>query len=640
MSIFDDYLAQEQANSDVEMSLAEYLELCKNDPMAYAFPAQRMLKAIGTPVKIETRNDPRLSRIYGNKIINQYPAFESFYGMEEVIEQIVAYYTHAAQGLEERKQVLYLLGPVGGGKSSLAERLKQLMEEYPIYAIKDSPVFDNPLNLFNPGEWGERLEKEYGIPPYAYTGLLSPWAIKRKEELGHDISKVRVVRIKLSVLHQRGIAKTEPGDENNQDISALVGKADIHKLGKYSPDDADAYSYSGGLCRGNRGLLEFVEMFKAPIKTLHPLLTATQEGNFKGTEGISAIPFEGLVLAHSNESEWSTFRNNSNNEAFLDRVYIVKVPYCLRFSEETKIYQKLLANSTLRNAPCAPHTLEMLAQFAVLSRLTVPENSNIFTKMRVYDGENLKDSEVTAKSYSEYKSQAGSREGMTGISTRFAYKVLSSVFNYDNEEVAADPVHLIKVLQLRLEREDLMADTLRTYQGYIKEYLIDRYVKALGKEMQQAYLESYSDYGQNLFDRYVTYADHWLQQQEFADPDTNDILDPKTLDAELSKIEKPAGIGNPRDFRNEVVNFVLRARNKNNGNNPSWTSYEKLKEIIERRMFSNTEDLIPIISFTAKTSNAEQEKHRGFVQRMLEKGYTEKQVRRLSDWYIRAQKQS
>ena len=150
MSIFDDYLAQEQANSDVEMSLTEYLELCKNDPMAYASPAQRMLKAIGTPVKIETRNDPRLSRIYGNKIINQYPAFESFYGMEEVIEQIVAYYTHAAQGLEERKQVLYLLGPVGGGKSSLAERLKQLMEEYPIYAIKDSPVFDNPLNLFNP----------------------------------------------------------------------------------------------------------------------------------------------------------------------------------------------------------------------------------------------------------------------------------------------------------------------------------------------------------------------------------------------------------------------------------------------------------------------------------------------------------
>ena len=134
------------------------------------------------------------------------------------------------------------------------------------------------------------------------------------------------------MLKQIGVTKTEPGDENNQDISSLVGKVDIRKLETYAQDDPDAYSYSGGLCLANQGLLEFVEMFKAPIKVLHPLLTATQEGNFKGTEGFGAIPFDGIVLAHSNESEWKTFRNNKNNEAFLDRIYIVKVPYCLRVS--------------------------------------------------------------------------------------------------------------------------------------------------------------------------------------------------------------------------------------------------------------------------------------------------------------------
>lgn len=219
------------------------------------------------------------------------------------------------------------------------------------------------------------------------------------------------------------MAKTEPGDENNQDISSLVGKVDIRKLEHFSQDDPDAYSYSGALCKANQGLMEFVEMFKAPIKVLHPLLTATQEGNFNGTEGLSALPFDGMILAHSNESEWQTFRNNKNNEAFLDRVYIVKVPYCLRVSEEVKIYEKLLDSSELSNAPCAPSTLDMLAQFSILSRLKDPENSSVFSKMRVYDGETLKDTDPKAKSHQEYKDFAGVDEGMSGLSTRFAFKI-------------------------------------------------------------------------------------------------------------------------------------------------------------------------------------------------------------------------
>ena len=235
-----------------------------------------------------------------------------------------------------------------------------------------------PLGLFAPEEYGDVLEAEYGIPRRYLHGIMSPWAIKRLQEFGGDISQFRVSRIQPSVLRQTAIAKTEPGDENNQDISSLVGKVDIRKLDKFAQDDPDAYSYSGGLCLANQGMLEFVEMFKAPIKMLHPLLTATQEGNFKGTEGFSAIPFNGIILAHSNESEWQSFRNNRHNEAFLDRIYIVKVPYCLQVSEEVKIYEKLLRNSALSEAPCAPGTLEMMAQFSVLSRLKEPENSSIY----------------------------------------------------------------------------------------------------------------------------------------------------------------------------------------------------------------------------------------------------------------------
>lgn len=638
MQLFDKIQNRYQNQRETTLSLPEYLALCREDPLAYMSPAERMLKAIGEAEVLDTRNDSRLSRIFSNRIIRRYPAFADFYGMEEVIEQIVAYFRHAAQGLEERKQILYLLGPVGGGKSSLAERLKRLMEKYPFYAIAGSPVHESPLGLFNPAEDADILEQEYGLPRRYLTGLLSPWAVKRLHEFNGDVTQFRVVRRMPSILEQVAISKTEPGDENNQDISALVGKVDIRKLEYFSQDDPDAYSYSGGLCLANRGLLEFVEMFKAPIKVLHPLLTATQEGNYKATEGLSAIPFEGVVLAHSNESEWLQFKNNRNNEAFLDRIYIVKVPYCLRVSEEIHIYEKLLQNSSLKEAACAPDTLKMLAQFAVLSRLKDHANSNLYSKMRIYDGESLKDIDPKAKSYQEYKDAAGVDEGMTGISTRFAFKILSQVFNFDHAEIAANPVHLLYVLEQQLEREQLPKETHERYLRFIKEYLVPRYAEFIGKEIQTAYLESYAEYGQNLFDRYVTYADFWLQDQEYRDPDTGEMLDRRLLNEELEKIEKPAGIANPKDFRNEIVNFVLRARAGLQGKNPSWTSYEKLKAVIERKMFANTEELLPVISFNAKASQEDNQKHQAFVERMVKKGYTARQVRLLSEWYLRVRK--
>jgi len=270
MSIFDSYQKRYEQHLEEEYSLQDYLGLCKENPLVYATAAERMLEAIGEPELIDTSQDTQLSRIFSNKLIARYPAFPEFFGMEDAIEQIVSYFKHAAQGLEEKKQILYLLGPVGG-----------------------------------------------------------------------DITQFKVVKLQPSILNQIAIAKTEPGDENNQDISALVGKVDIRMLEHFAQNDADAYSYSGTLCRANQGLMEFVEMFKAPIK----------------------------------------------------------VPYCLRVSEEVRIYDKLLQNSSLAQASCAPNTLEMLSQFAVLSRLVPPENSSIYSKMKVYDGDSLKDTDPNARHF-------------------------------------------------------------------------------------------------------------------------------------------------------------------------------------------------------------------------------------------------
>lgn len=647
-NIFAKYQKRYEERQADEMEIQDFLELCKTDPTTYAPIHQRMLTAIGDPSIVDTRSDDRLSRIYSNRKIKVYPAFADFYGMEEVVEKIVSFFKHAAQGLEESKQILYLLGPVGGGKSSLSERLKELAQRVPVYALKGyneqrkvwqiSPILESPLGLFDAKEDAALLEEQYGIPSRMLKTIPSPWAVKRLREAGGDITKFKVVKIWPSILDQRCITKVEPGDENNQDISSLVGKVNIKELEDYDQNDPDAYNWAGGLNVTDQGIMEFVEMFKAPIKMLHPLLTATQEGHYNGTEQFGAIPFQGVILAHSNESEWTTFRNNKTNEAFLDRVYIVKVPYCLRVTEEEKIYQKLIANSELHKSPVAPGTLNLMAQFSVLTRLVVPDNSTSFSKMEIYDGKNLKDKDPKAKSLEEYKDQAGVAEGMNGSSTRFAYKILSQVFNFDPEEVAANPIHLFYVLERQLQQEQLPTDEETKRIDFIKGILAPKYAEFIGDELQKAYLESYHEYGQNLFDRYIMFADSWIEAKDYRDPDTGEMFDREALNAELEKTEKPAGISNPKDFRNETVGYVLRYGKTNQGKNPDWTNYEKLRQVIEKKMFSNTEELLPVISFSKKATAEEEEKHNNFVERMTKKGYTRKQVRLAVEWYMRYRK--
>ena len=649
--------------SPTNMTLEEYLTGCAINQSMLNGPHERMLKAIGEPEMVDTAKDPRLSRIFSNRTIRRYKPFADFYGMEDAIERMVAFFRHAAQGLEESKQILYLLGPVGGGKSSIAERLKHLMEQEPIYVLavkkqsdesttgmvfktpsgefEASPVFESPLGLFDPIEDGEDLERDYKIPRRRLTMISSTWALKRlHEDLNGDLNNFHVLKLYPSSLQQIAIAKTEPGDENNQDISSLVGKVDIRKIEDFSGSDPDAYGYSGGLNRAGQGLLEFVEMFKAPIKMLHPLLTATQERNYAGNENVGNLPFGGIVLAHSNEAEWQSFKSNKNNEAFIDRVNTIKVPYCLRVTEEAKIYKKLLDGSELSDAPCAPETLTILAQFAILSRLRKHENSSLYSKMRVYDGESIKETDPKARSVQEYRDAAGLDEGMEGASTRFAFKVLSATFNHDPVEIAADPVHLMYVLETAIKREQHPDGKEKELLELIKGVIAPRYAELIGNDIQKAYLESYTDYGQNLFDRYIDLADAWIEEIDYKDPDTGQLLDKNIINVELTKIEKPAGIANPKDFRNEIVKFALRHRANNGGKNPAWTAYEKMREVIEKKMFSKIEDLLPVISFGSKKEAETEKKHGEFLDRMIKRGYTERQVRRLVEWYTRIKQSS
>lgn len=626
---------------DEVMSLEEYLNLCKADPTVYASPAARMLKAIGEPTKIDTKNDQRLSKIFGNKVIKIYPAFKEFYGMEETIENIVSYFTHSAQGLEESKQVLYLLGPVGGGKSSLAERLAELIENVPTYVITDSPVFESPLNLFTPKhKYAQQLYDEYGIPESALRTVPSPWALEKLREFKGDVTKFKVSKLYPSRLKQQCVARIEPGDENNQDISSLVGELDIRKIEEFQQNHPFAYNFSGGLNRGNNGLVEMVEMFKTPIKMLHPLLTATQDRQYIGTKAIGRIPFDGIIMAHSNESEWQQFKNNKTNEAFLDRVYIVKVPYVMRVDEEVKIYEKLLRNSELAKASRAPGTLELLAQFCVMSRIKEPENSTLFSKMRVYNGENVKNDDPKAKPLQEYRDEAGVDEGMEGLSTRFAFKVLSKTFNF-TDEIAADPIHLMHVLRTDIEQEQFNADKEAALIDVLDGTLVEKYKDFLEKDIRASFLDSFDDLCQNVFETYFYYADAWCSDSEYRDPATGSMFDRDELNAELEKTEKAAGIVSSKDFRSDVTMFVVRYKAGHQGAMPKWNEFEKMRQVVEKKVLNSTDEILPVISFSpTRRSDEENRKHKEFIGKMLERGYTEKQTRYLCEWFMKMRRQS
>ena len=597
VSLFDNYLQDYQGSQEIEMSMEEYLEDCKTTPDLYANPWERLLKAIGEPEIIDYRKETNLRTVFENLPMPRYPGLKDFYGMEEAGKQIVSFIRSAAQGGEESKQILYLLGPVGGGKSSLAKRITQLMEQEAFYAVKGSPIFDNPLSAFDLRRNGKMLETQYHIDGRYLQTTMSPWMLQELKRHGGDIRKFRVVKLYPSISGQCAISRVEASDKNNKDVSSIIGKVDLSKLEDgLSQNDPRAYGYSGGLNRGNRGVMEYVEMFKDPIDTLNPLLTATQDRQYNGTEAIGALPFEGIILAHSNEAEWGKFKNDKTNEAFIDRCKTIKVPYTLRLTEEKKIYEKYIGGTLLRHRACAPGTTEMQAKFAVLTRLTEPQDkSSAETKMKVHDGERTNDPKAkTLKAYRDEAYNAGHREGMKGWSVRDSHKAISDTFNFHaaEGEVSASPIDLMFILQRMIKEQDLPNETRDHYLLIIEKILKPEYAKMAENHIKEALVESFASYGQGVFERYFKYAELSLEDDDdHIDPFTKTPINKAAITKELESIEKHGNISNAVNFRNEVVRFVNRYQRDHNHEMPDWKGFRKFAEAIEKKIFQ--QDLRP-----------------------------------------------
>jgi len=582
-----------------EGSFRDYFELIAQNPRTAQLSHARvndMVHAAGVEKLNEGTRDE----------LTRYKFFASeLYGIEEPIMRIVEYFKSAAQRLEVRKRILLLMGPVGGGKSTIVTMLKRGLEEWTrseqgaVYSIKDCPMHEEPLHLI-PHELRAEIEKHYGI--YIEGDLCPQCRYALEHTYGGRHEDVRVQRILFSEKNRVGIGTFAPSDPKSQDITELTGSIDLSTIGEVGVEsDPRAYRFDGELNIANRGVMEFVEMLKVDEKFLYSLLTLSQEQNIK-TGRFAMIYADEVILSHTNENEYVSFAGNRKSEALQDRIILVRVPYNLRVSQEERIYYKLLNQSeVLRNVHIAPNTLRVAAMFAVMTRLEEPKRANvdIAKKMKLYDGEDVEG--YKSKDVRELRDETV-REGMDGISPRYVINRLSSALVRDGV-TCINPIDALRTIKSGFEQHTgINAEQRERYLNLIssarKEY--DEMAKT---EVQRAFVYSFEEMARTMCNNYLDNVEAYCNKERIKDPITEEEMEP---DEQLMRsIEEQIGVSEnaKNTFRQEILIRISSYSRK--GKSFEYTSHERLKEAIEKKIFADLKDVVKITT-SVKTPDPDQ----------------------------------
>src|SRR6202047_4140369 len=581
---FERVIKQDRASRESKQwrgTLLEYLEMVKADPTFTKLSHARiydLIIASGTR-NIQDADDPRTKRLYKDEQVKVYNFFaDEFFGIERTIAQLVRYFHSASLKGEESRQGLHLI----------------------------------------PRHLRREFEKMLGVH---IEGDLCPVCRYRlKENYGLRYEEVRGETRSFSKRNRIGIGVVPPVDPNNQDTSVLIGSEDISKLDQYSEGDPRVLELNGALNVGDRGLVEFIEVFKNETEYLHAMITATQEKVIPAPGRHGMVYVDTCILAHSNEAEWQKFRADHTNEAILDRIVVVKVPYNLRLSEEVKIYQKIIKNSDFR-AHVAPHTLELASMYAILSRLEPTSKCDLMTKLRLYNGEEVVEKGRTKKIDVQELKEDTKREVMSGISTRFIMKALDNALSDNVTGNCINPINVREALISMTKEGDLPDDTRKQYLEFLQDTLHKEYLDLLEKEITRAFVYSYQEQAESLFQNYLDHAEAYVNKTRVRDRNTNEELSPD--EGFLKSIEEQiAIIGSAADgFRQEVIAYLWATSRR--GEKISYKSYEPLKEAIEKKLMTSVRDISRIIT-KARTRDEEQgEKYGSMVKNLLENGYCE-----------------
>ena len=621
-STFSQIIEQDRSNLQHRTwtgKLIDYLDLVKSDPSVAGLSHARLYQVLmkeGVTESAET-DDPRSRRALGNEPVKIFNFFkDEFFGIERTIEQIVRYFHSAALQGEESRQVLYLMGPVGAGKSSLVAALKQGLENAdPVYAIEGCPLAEEPLHLI-PQHLRKEFEKMLDVRIEGELCPLCRWHLNDQYKGRYE--EVPVVTVPFSCHARRGIGVVPPVDPNNQDTSVLIGSEDISKLDRFSEGDPRVLDLNGAFNVGNRGLVEFIEVFKNEAEYLHTMITATQEKFIPAPGRHGTVYIDSVICAHSNEAEWQKFKADHTNEAILDRIVVVKVPYNLRLSEEVKIYEKMLHTSRFR-AHVAPHTLQIAAMFAILTRLETTAKCDLLTKLRLYNGEEVVQKGTTLHiSVQELKDQA-KREGMSGVSTRVIMKALDNALSDCPEGI--NPITVRESLIDWVKRVDLPDDTRKQYLELLQDTLHQEYLQILQTEITKAFVYSFEEQAEALFQNYLDHAEAYVNKRNLKDQNTGEDLEPD--ETFLKSIEEQIAImGSAADgFRQEVMAYLWASTRR--GEKVSYRSYEPLKDAIEKKLMNSVRDMSRIVTKSRTRDEEQARKYDDLVKALIDRGYNE-----------------
>jgi len=601
-------------------TLEDYLKVIEDNPGVTQLAHKRLYEAIAKEgITKMSSSDVRCNKLFGGATIKTYDYFQSsFFGMERSLAKIMRFLRSASLKGEESRQVLLLLGPVGAGKSALMVRIKTVLETCePMYHIEGCPIHEEPLHLI-PRSLREDFQKLYGI---RIEGDLCPVCrFNLKEQHNNDYAMMPIKPSSFSVRGRRGVGVVPPMDANSQDVTMLVGSEDISKLDMYSEDDPRVLSLNGAFNVGNRGIVEFVEVFKNEIEFLHTMITATQEKSVPSPGKGPMIYFDGVILAHCNEAEWNKFKSENTNEAILDRIVRVNVPYCLEYSEEQKIYEKMFALSDF-DGHIAPHTMEVASMFAVLSRLHPSNKVDALTKMKLYDGsEVIEKGHVKKIDINDLRDESRD-EGMTGISTRFIMKAIDSALS-DSEKNMVTPISIREALIKQVKDQIVVEDDRNRYLDFLGKTLHDEYLNILEKEITKAFVSAYDEQAESLFNNYLDHAEAYVNMATVKDGITNEEISPD--EKFMASIEEQIGIvGSAKDnFRVDITAFMFSKLRR--GEKVDWKSYAPLREAIESKLTSSVKQISRIVTKSKSRDKKQQGKYNEMVQTLIEDyGYNE-----------------
>jgi len=549
---------------------------------------------------------------------------EELFGIDESIGRVIDYFKAAAAGSEVGRRLLLLLGPPSGGKSTLVILLKRGLEEYSftdegaIYAIKDCPVHESPLHLV-PHSLRGSFRETYGVE---IKGEVCPHCRTRLEnEYTGDFMKMPVERIFISEAGRIGIGTYAPHDPTTADLADLVGSVDLSKVAEYGDEgDPRAWSWSGAVYAASRGMLEMIEILKVKREFLYLLLTLTQEKNVKVSR-FPLIYLDETILAHTNLAEFRRFLQESENEALLDRMVIIQVPYTLHYKEEARIYKKLISSAApaFREVHIDPHALDAAAVFAILTRMHDSEDKEVelSKKVRLYGAEDV---DGYGAVDTEKMHQKNPEEGLAGISPRFVINALSNAIIQSNVKSLTTMDVLLAIKDTIENDARIDAKRKRKWIDYLVVARKDFYNRWVKEDVHKALFVSFEQEAQDLLDKYLDEVEAMLDSRQIRDPITNEERKPD--ERFLRAVEEKIHISDSgkQSFRQEVVRKAMGAYKR--GEKFTLDSHAQLHNAVQQYLFEQRRDVLRLVSSNTRPDDEVKQKISVVEKRLIDEyGY-------------------